>query len=51
MNCVNKLIGFNDFKSFSKVHTNVNNFICQFMRHFGNKKTTRLFLQLKRIDF
>ena len=39
----NKLIGFNDFTSFSKVHTEVNNFNCHVYEAFWIKKPSDYF--------
>ena len=43
----NKLIGFNDFTSFSKVHTEVNNFNCHVYEAFWTKKNHQIIFSIK----
>lgn len=43
----NKLIGFNDFTSFSKVHTEVNNFYCHVYEAFWIKKNHQIIFTIK----
>ena len=43
----NKLIGFNDFTSFSKVHTEVNNFNCHVYEAFWTKKNHQIIFTIK----
>ena len=43
----NKLIGFNDFKSFSKVHTEVNNFNCHIYQAFWKQKNHKIIFTIK----
>ena len=42
-----KLIGFNDFTSFSKVHTEVNNFNCHVYEAFWTKKNHQIIFTIK----
>ena len=42
-----KLIGFNDFKSFSKVHTEVNNFNCHIHQAFWIQKNHQIIFTIK----
>ena len=41
------LIGFNDFTSFSYVHTDVNNFNCHVYEAFGTKKNHQIIFTIK----
>ena len=42
-----KLIGFNDFTSFSKVHTEVNNFNCHIYQAFWTQKNHKIIFTIK----
>ena len=46
-NCCEKLISYKDFTSFSKVHTDVNNFICNVTEAFWRQEKHQLIFTIK----
>ena len=46
-NCCEKLISYKDFTSFSKVHTDVNNFICNVTDAFWRQKKHQIIFTIK----